>query len=130
MNMVPRIGFFRHPGRPGNRAGPSLVGPADGRRDLSRLADEAVGRFSSPLLQGCYAPSGSNTVDQPMNAKAIVSLAIAFDLLVASKSVERRGDLLSLADGRLTWHLVALALLVGALGCFIYAGMSAFRRNQ
>ena len=65
-----------------------------------------------------------------MNAKAIVSLAVAFGLLVVSKSVERRGDLLSLADGRLTWHLVALALLLGALGCFIYAGMSLFSRNR
>ncbi|HTU11710.1 MAG TPA: hypothetical protein VMG08_12530 [Allosphingosinicella sp.] len=65
-----------------------------------------------------------------MNAKTIWSLAIAFGLLSVSKAVEARGDALALADGRLTYHLLALGLLLGALGCFIYAGLNAFRGSR
>lgn len=68
-----------------------------------------------------------------MNFKAIIFLAIAFGLMSLSHSLELRGDLAPFVkDGvsteRLQYHLMALVALIGALGCFVYAGLTAFRR--
>lgn len=70
-----------------------------------------------------------------MNVKSIVSLAIAFGLFFLSRAMELRGDVIphtepGAASERLTYHLQALLLLLGALGSFIYAGLSAFRRSR
>ena len=67
-----------------------------------------------------------------MKLKPIILLAVAFGLLSLSHSLELQGDLAPLAkDGvsgqRLTYHLMALVALLGAAGCFISAGVSAFR---
>lgn len=68
-----------------------------------------------------------------MNFKAIIFLAIAFGLMSLSHSLELRGDLAPFVkDGvsteRLQYHLMALVALIGALGCFVYAGLTVFRR--
>lgn len=68
-----------------------------------------------------------------MNLKPALFLAIATGLYFVSHSLELRGDDAPLvAHGvspeRAKYHLMALVLLLGALGCFIYAGVSAFRQ--
>ena len=68
-----------------------------------------------------------------MNFKSALFLAIAFGLYFASHSLEVRGDAAPIvAHGpspeRAKYHVMALVLLLGALGCFIYAGLSAFRQ--
>ncbi|HYJ53733.1 MAG TPA: hypothetical protein VEW04_11235 [Allosphingosinicella sp.] len=68
-----------------------------------------------------------------MNFKAILFLAIAFGLMSLSHSVELRGDLAPFVEGgvsaeRAQYHIMALVALIGALGCFIYAGVSLVRR--
>jgi hypothetical protein len=67
-----------------------------------------------------------------MKLKPVILIAIAFGLYAVSRSLELRGDLAPLAESgvspeRLTWHLMALVFLLGALGCFISAGISALR---
>jgi len=49
-----------------------------------------------------------------------------------SHALELRGDAEPLSPAgvspeRARYHIMALVLLLGALGCFIYAGVSAFR---
>ena len=70
-----------------------------------------------------------------MNLKPLVFIAIAFGLSAASHSLELRGDLAPFVEGgvsteRLEYHLMALVLLLGALGFFIAAGVSVFRRQR
>jgi hypothetical protein len=70
-----------------------------------------------------------------MNLKPMLFLAIAIGLYFVSHSLDLRGDAAPVgADGvspeRAKYHLAALVLLVGALGCFIYAGVSAFRGRR
>ena len=67
-----------------------------------------------------------------MNLKAILFLAIAIGLYFVSRSLELHGDAAPISDSgispeRAKYHIAALVLLLGALGCFIYAGVSAFR---
>ena len=67
-----------------------------------------------------------------VNLKPLLFLAIAIGLYFVSHALEVRGDAAPLAENgvspeRAKYHLVALVLLLGALGCFIYAGVSAFR---
>jgi len=68
-----------------------------------------------------------------MNLKTILFLAIAIGLYFVSHTLELRGDAAPMsASGvspeRARYHLMALVLLLGALGCFVYAGVSAFRK--
>ena len=68
-----------------------------------------------------------------MNFKPILFLAIAIGLYFVSHSLELRGDAAPISPTgvspeRAKYHLMALVLLLGALGCFIYAGVSAFRK--
>jgi hypothetical protein len=68
-----------------------------------------------------------------MSFKTIFFLALGFGLMSLSNSLELRGDLAPFVkDGvsteRLQYHLMALVVLLGALGCFIYAGIRIFRR--
>ena len=68
-----------------------------------------------------------------MNVKPILFLAIAIGLYFVSRSLELRGDATPIsASGvspeRARYHIMALILMLGALGCFIYAGVSAFRK--
>ena len=70
-----------------------------------------------------------------MNPKTLTALASGFGLLFVSRSLEARGDALPFAEagissGRLTWHLLALLVLLGAFASFVYAGLSAFRRDR
>ena len=70
-----------------------------------------------------------------MKFKPIVFLAIAIGLYFVSHSLELRGDAAPFsANGvspeRAKYHLMALVLLLGALGCFIYAGLIAFRNMR
>ena len=67
-----------------------------------------------------------------MNLRSIILLAVAFGLYALSHSLELRGDLAPIVEGgvsteRASYHLGALVLMLGALGCFIAAGVSAFR---
>jgi hypothetical protein len=68
-----------------------------------------------------------------MNLKPALFLAIAIGLYFVSHSLELRGDAAPIAEHgaspeRAKYHIAALVLLLGALGCFIYAGVSAFRQ--
>lgn len=70
-----------------------------------------------------------------MSFRPIVYLAVAIGLFFVSRSVELRGDLAPLVAGgvspeRAKYHLIALVLLLGALGFFIAAGVSAFRGRR
>ena len=66
------------------------------------------------------------------NFRPVLFLAIAIGLYFVSHSLELRGDAAPINAGgvspeRAKYHIMALVLLLGALGCFIYAGVSAFR---
>ena len=68
-----------------------------------------------------------------MNFKTALFLAVAIGLYFVSRSLELRGDAAPLAahgvsPERAKYHIMALILMLGALGCFVYAGVSAFRR--
>ncbi|TMJ17299.1 MAG: hypothetical protein E6G92_13270 [Alphaproteobacteria bacterium] len=68
-----------------------------------------------------------------MNFKTIFLLAVGFGLMSLSHSLELRGDLAPFVkDGvsaeRAQYHLMALAALLGAMGCFVYSGVRIFRR--
>lgn len=67
-----------------------------------------------------------------MNLKPLLFLAIAIGLYFLSHALGLRGDAAPLSTSgvspeRAKYHIMALVLLLGALGCFIYAGVSAFR---
>ena len=68
-----------------------------------------------------------------MSFKTVLFLAIALGLMALSHSLELRGDLAPFGENgvspeRAKYHIMALAALLGALGCFVYAGLSVFRR--
>ena len=68
-----------------------------------------------------------------MSFKTVLFLAIAIGLYVVSHSLELQGDAAPFGpDGvspeRARYHIAALVLLLGALGCFAYAGVSAYRQ--
>jgi hypothetical protein len=68
-----------------------------------------------------------------MKIKPIIYIAIAFGLYSVSHSLELRGDVAPIVAGgvsseRASYHLMALVLLLGALGFFISAGVSLFRQ--
>jgi hypothetical protein len=70
-----------------------------------------------------------------MRFRSMLFLAIAFGLSYASHDLELRGDAAPFVPGgispeRAEYHIAALVLLLGAIGCFIYAGISAFRRGR
>lgn len=70
-----------------------------------------------------------------MNFRPVLFLAIAIGLYFISHSLELRGDAAPIgANGvspeRAKYHLAALVLLLGALGCFVYAAVSAFRKGR
>ena len=67
-----------------------------------------------------------------MTVRPLVYIAIAIGLRFASKQVERLGDAAPIVPGavspeRLQYHLVALVLLVAAIGFFIAALVSLVR---
>lgn len=69
-----------------------------------------------------------------MRPRTIIFLAIAIALSFVSHSFDLQGDAAPFAkDGvsfeRLQYHGTALLLLLGALGFFITAGFTLFRRN-
>lgn len=69
-----------------------------------------------------------------MRLKPLVFLAIAVGFWFAGHSLELRGDIAPrLSDGTspeaAKYHILALVMIIGALGCFIYAGVSLFRRR-
>jgi len=64
--------------------------------------------------------------------RPFVFIAVGIGLKFISKQVELQGDTAPLMPGqvspeRLTYHLAAFALLVGALGFFIAAGVGIYR---
>lgn len=68
-----------------------------------------------------------------MSFRTILFVAIAFGLMALSHALERRGDLAPFGENgvspeRAKYHLMALVALLGALGCFICAGVTVFRR--
>jgi hypothetical protein len=68
-----------------------------------------------------------------MNLKPVLFLAMAIGLYFVSHTLELRGDVAPLVEHgvspeRAKYHIIALVLLLGALGCFIYAGVSAYRQ--
>lgn len=70
-----------------------------------------------------------------MNFKPVIFLAIGIGLFFVSHSLELRGDAAPFGDSgvspeRAKYHLAALVLLAGALGSFIYAAVSAFRKRR
>ena len=67
-----------------------------------------------------------------MKLKTMVLLAVGFALYALSRSLELQGDLAPPAESgvsgeRLGFHLTALVFMLAALGCFIVAGLGAFR---
>ena len=67
-----------------------------------------------------------------MSFKFIWPLAIAFGLIALSNSLELRGDLAPFGENgvspeRAKYHIMALVALLGAAGCFAYAGLCAIR---
>lgn len=67
-----------------------------------------------------------------MNWKPIVYIAVAAGLYSLSGSLELRGDVAPVVEGgvateRAQYHIMALVCLLGAIGLFISAGVSAFR---
>lgn len=70
-----------------------------------------------------------------MNLKPLLFLAIAIGLYFTSHALELRGDAAPMVEHgvspeRAKYHIIALVLLLGALGCFIYAAVSAFRQRR
>ena len=70
-----------------------------------------------------------------LNFRPFVYIALGFALKYASKQVALRGDAAPLVAGgvspeRLQYHLLALVLLVAAIGFFVAALVSLFRRRR
>jgi hypothetical protein len=68
-----------------------------------------------------------------MSFKTMFVLAVGFGLMSLSRSLELRGDLAPFVeDGvsaeRAQYHIMALVALLGAMGCFLHAGIRIFRR--
>jgi hypothetical protein len=67
-----------------------------------------------------------------MKLKPLIFIAIAIGLYFVSHSLELRGDAApfganGLSPERAKYHVMALVLLIGALGFFIAAAVTAFR---
>lgn len=67
-----------------------------------------------------------------MNWKPVVYIAVACGLYSLSGSLELRGDLAPVVEGgvsaeRAQYHILALVCMLGSLGLFISAGVSAYR---
>ncbi len=67
-----------------------------------------------------------------MNLRTILYLAIAFGLLMVGHSAGLRGDAAPFGENgvspeRAKYHLVALALTLGAVGFFVVAGLNIWR---
>jgi hypothetical protein len=70
-----------------------------------------------------------------MRLKPLLFIAIAIGLYVVSSDVGLQGDAAPLVPGgvspeRAKYHLIALVLMLGALGFFIAAGVSLFRGRR
>jgi hypothetical protein len=70
-----------------------------------------------------------------MKLKPLIFIAIAIGLYFVSHSLGLRGDAAPFgANGvspeRAKYHVIALVLLIGALGFFIAAGVTAFRGRR
>jgi len=70
-----------------------------------------------------------------MKLKPLVFIAVGMGLSYVSHDVGLQGDAAPLVPGgvspeRLKYHLIALVLLLGALGFFIAAGVSLFRNRM
>jgi hypothetical protein len=70
-----------------------------------------------------------------MRLKPLIFIAIAIGLYVVSRDVELQGDAAPLVPGgvspeRAKYHLIALVVMLGALGFFIAAGVSLFRGRR
>ena len=68
-----------------------------------------------------------------MRFKPLLFMAIAFGLMSLSHSLELRGDLAPIVEGgvspeRAKYHVAALVVMLAALGLFIAAGVSVFRK--
>ncbi|HEX6741081.1 MAG TPA: hypothetical protein VF079_04720 [Sphingomicrobium sp.] len=67
-----------------------------------------------------------------MKFKPLLLFAVGFGLLYVGHDVGLMGDAAPLVPGgvspeRAKYHVIALLLTLGALGCFIAAGVSIFR---
>jgi hypothetical protein len=70
-----------------------------------------------------------------MRFKPLLFIAIAIGFYVVSRDLELQGDAAPLVPGgvspeRAKYHLTALVLMLGALGSFVAAGVSLFRRSR
>jgi hypothetical protein len=70
-----------------------------------------------------------------MRLKPLIFIAIAIGLYVVSRDVGLQGDAAPLVSGgvspeRAKYHLIALVMMLGALGFFIAAGVSMFRGRR
>ena len=70
-----------------------------------------------------------------MKLRPLIYLAVAIGLLFVGRSVGLQGDAAPLAESgvspeRARYHLIALVLVVGALGFFIAAGVSMYRNRR
>lgn len=67
-----------------------------------------------------------------MKFKPFIFIAVAFALSALSRSLELRGDAAPFVEGgvsveRANYHIMALVCLLGAIGFFVSAGVSAYR---
>ena len=67
-----------------------------------------------------------------MKFKPIIFLAVALFLSAISQPLELRGDVAPVVENgvsgeRATWHIMALACLIGAIYFFVSAGVSLVR---
>ncbi len=70
-----------------------------------------------------------------MNFKPILFLAIGVGLASVSHALELRGDAAPFGENgfspeRAKYHIMALVMLLGALACFVHAGLSMLRRRR
>lgn len=70
-----------------------------------------------------------------MKLKPLIFLAVAFGLYLVSHAVELWGDAApfgknGVSPERAKYHVTALILLIGGLGCFIAAAVTAMRRTD
>ena len=70
-----------------------------------------------------------------VKVQTLLFLAIAIGLYAVSHSIELRGDAApfnpnGVSTERAAYHITALVLMLGALGFFIAAGVTLFRKTR
>lgn len=70
-----------------------------------------------------------------MKRKTLLFIALGIGLYFAGQEVGLQGDAAPLVPGgisaeRATYHLIALVLTLGALGCFLAAGLRLFDNRR